>query len=168
MKLLLFFFIGACTGSLYSLVFSVIFFEIVLHWPSFRVKIVLQKSPKCPELSYFLRKKKLYASCISMWLIPNFPDLDILLIIALRRQLRRVWIRYFYNHLHDILWLVDVLLNFLSPQAKRCGNIAYEHGIYNLPHELPNDLRLWKLGNIRKVSKPCIMIAQRPIALRRP
>ena len=122
----------------------------------------------CPELSYFLRKKKLYASCISMWLIPNFPDLDILLIIALRRQLRRVWIRYFYNHLHDILWLVDVLLNFLSPQAKRCGNIAYEHGIYNLPHELPNDLRLWKLGNIRKVSKPCIMIGQRPIALRRP
>ena len=31
--------------------------------------------------------------------------------------------------------------------------ITYKHGIYELPHELPNDLRLRKLGNIRKVSK---------------
>ena len=31
--------------------------------------------------------------------------------------------------------------------------ITYKHGIYELPHKLPNDLRLRKLGNIRKVSK---------------
>ena len=31
--------------------------------------------------------------------------------------------------------------------------ITYKHGIYELPHELPNDLTLRKLGNIRKVSK---------------
>ena len=51
---------------------------------------------------------------------------------------------------------------FLSPQEKRYAIITYKHGIYELPHELPNDLRLTKLGNIRKVSKPHRMIAQRP------
>ena len=30
---------------------------------------------------------------------------------------------------------------FISPQAKRCVIITYKHGIYELPHELPNDLR---------------------------
>ena len=44
----------------------------------------------------------------------------------------------------------------LSPQVKRCAIIAYKHGIYELPHELQNDLRLKdlrKLGHIKKVSK---------------
>ena len=31
---------------------------------------------------------------------------------------------------------------FLSPQVKRCTIITYIHGTYELPHELPNDLRL--------------------------
>ena len=30
---------------------------------------------------------------------------------------------------------------FISPQAKRCVIITYKHGIYELPHKLPNDLR---------------------------
>ena len=42
---------------------------------------------------------------------------------------------------------------FLSPQVTRCAIIAHKHGIYKLPCELPNDLRLRILGNIRKVSK---------------
>ena len=42
---------------------------------------------------------------------------------------------------------------FLSPQVKQCGIITYKHGIYELPHELPNDLRLRILGNIRRVPK---------------
>ena len=65
----------------------------------------------------------------------------------------------------------------LSPQMKRWSITTYEHGIYELPHELPNDLRPhdifatgggpWcphkkkkktkdfrKSGNITKVSKP--------------
>ena len=36
---------------------------------------------------------------------------------------------------------------FFSPHVKRCAIIAYKHGIYELPHELPNDLRLRILGN---------------------
>ena len=31
---------------------------------------------------------------------------------------------------------------FFSPQVKRWATITCKHGIYLLPHELPNDLRL--------------------------
>ena len=48
---------------------------------------------------------------------------------------------------------------FLSPQVKRCAIVTYKHGLYELHHELPNDLALWELGNVRKVSKPHRMIA---------
>ena len=30
---------------------------------------------------------------------------------------------------------------FLSPQVKRWTITTYKHGIYELPHDLPNDLR---------------------------
>ena len=36
---------------------------------------------------------------------------------------------------------------FLSPQAKQSVIISDTHGIYELPQELPNDLRLSILGN---------------------
>ena len=36
---------------------------------------------------------------------------------------------------------------FLSPQVKRSAIITYKHGIYQLSHELPNDLILNILGN---------------------
>ena len=32
---------------------------------------------------------------------------------------------------------------FLSPQVKRCAIITYKNCIYELPHELPNELRLY-------------------------
>ena len=48
---------------------------------------------------------------------------------------------------------------FLSPQVKRCAIITYKHGMCKLPHELPNNLRVRKSGNIKKVSKRPRMIA---------
>ena len=36
---------------------------------------------------------------------------------------------------------------FLSPQVERCAIITYKHGIYELPHEFSNNLRLKILGN---------------------
>ena len=68
---------------------------------------------------------------------------------------------------------------FLTPQVKGWAIITYNYGIYELPHNLPNDLqphgifaaggasvptqekkkRLRKLGNIRRVSKLHRMIA---------
>ena len=36
---------------------------------------------------------------------------------------------------------------FLSPQVKRLAIIIYKYGIYELLHELPNDVGLNILGN---------------------
>ena len=36
---------------------------------------------------------------------------------------------------------------FLSPQVKQWVIITYKHGIFELPHDLPHDLRLKILGN---------------------
>ena len=36
---------------------------------------------------------------------------------------------------------------FFSPQVKRSVIISNKHGIYELPHELPNDLSLMILEN---------------------
>ena len=46
---------------------------------------------------------------------------------------------------------------FLSPQVKRIVIISNKHGIYELPHELPDDLRLRILGNyeiLRRSQRP--------------
>ena len=44
----------------------------------------------------------------------------------------------------DFLILYQV---FFSPQVKQSVIISNKHGIYELPHELTNDLRLRTLGN---------------------
>ena len=52
-----------------------------------------------------------------------------------------------YNHFHNILRLFDVLPTFISREVKRCAIIYHKHGIFELPDELLNDLRLRILGN---------------------
>ena len=42
---------------------------------------------------------------------------------------------------------------FLSPQVKGSVIISNKRGIYELRHELLNDLRLRKLGKVIKISK---------------
>ena len=44
---------------------------------------------------------------------------------------------------------------FLSSQLKGCGIITYKHGIFELPHELPNYLRLRILEN-QEISGKCL------------
>ena len=36
---------------------------------------------------------------------------------------------------------------FLSLEVKQCAVFIYKHGLYELSHKLPNDLRLKILGN---------------------
>ena len=43
--------------------------------------------------------------------------------------------------------------NFLSPQVKGSVIISNKYGIYELPHELLNDLRLRILGNEESIEK---------------
>ena len=47
---------------------------------------------------------------------------------------------------------------FFSPQVKRIVIISNKHGIYKLPHELPNDLRVRILGNQEKLRRSQIFI----------
>ena len=41
---------------------------------------------------------------------------------------------------------------FLSPQVNRSAIISNTQGVYELPYELLNDVRLRKLGKVRKIS----------------
>ena len=71
------------------------------------------------------------------------------------------------NHFHNILRLFDVLANFPFTRSEMILIITYKHGIYELPHELPNELAykdLRRLGNIRKVLKLHSIIAQCPVS----
>ena len=52
-----------------------------------------------------------------------------------------------YNHFENILRLFDVLPNFPFTTSETIAILIYKHGIYELPHELLNDLRLSILGN---------------------
>ena len=50
--------------------------------------------------------------------------------------------------------------NFLSPQVKRSVIISNKLVYDKMPQELPYDLRLRKLGNVRKISKLDRIIVQ--------
>ena len=47
-----------------------------------------------------------------------------------------------YNHFHNILRLFDVLISFPFTASETMHNYSYKQSTYELPHELPNDLRL--------------------------
>ena len=52
---------------------------------------------------------------------------------------------------YNLMFFNDFLMfyqNFLSPQEKQIVIISNKHDIYELPHELPNDLRLRILENL--------------------
>ena len=51
------------------------------------------------------------------------------------------------NHVQNILRRFDTYQIFFSPHVKRTVIIRNKHGIYELLHELPNELRLRILGN---------------------
>ena len=42
---------------------------------------------------------------------------------------------------------------FLSPQVKQSAIVSNKQGVYELPHELPNDLRLRLIRNKKKSGK---------------
>ena len=60
-----------------------------------------------------------------------------------------------YNHFENILRLFDVLPNFPFTTSETIAILTYKHGIYELPHELLNDLRLSILGN-QEISEKCL------------
>ena len=56
---------------------------------------------------------------------------------------------------------------FLSAKAKPWAIITYKHGIQELPHNLPNDLRLRILGN-QEISGKCLNLIDNSLVPRLP
>ena len=56
----------------------------------------------------------------------------------------KFWRESIAKYFEDFLMFYQT---FLSPQVKRFTIITYKHGIYELHHELPNNLRLKTLEN---------------------
>ena len=52
-----------------------------------------------------------------------------------------------YNHGHGIFRHFDHWLNYPFTSSEMKRDYYNKHGIYELPHELPNDLRIRILGN---------------------
>ena len=52
-----------------------------------------------------------------------------------------------YNDVHKTLRPFDILPNVSFTTSEKSVIISNEHGMYELPQELPNDLRLKILGN---------------------
>ena len=57
-----------------------------------------------------------------------------------------------YNDGHNILKIFDTIPIFFPPQVKRSVIVSSKHGVYELPQELPNDLRLIKYQKNLKTS----------------
>ena len=74
------------------------------------------------------------------WSLLNFPDQKILLLNTVLNYLGPTILVIF----RDMLMFDEV---FVSPQVKRIVIISNKHGIYELPHELPNDLGLRTFEN---------------------
>ena len=55
------------------------------------------------------------------------------------------------SHFHNIFRLFMFYQIFVSPLVKRCAIITYKHGIYQLPQELPNDLRTTKVSKLHRM-----------------
>ena len=106
---------------------SVCFFKLIFYWKYYNVSATWLKT--------LVGKKNLQRRLhfrINPFKAPT-PFLTIILII--------LW---------DSLIFYQILL---SPKMKRCTIITYRHGIYELPHELPKDLKLRILGNWEILAK---------------
>ena len=57
-------------------------------------------------------------------------------------------------HSHNILRLFDTSPNFVFATSETKQDCSNKHSLYELPQELPNDLRLGILENFKKVSEP--------------
>ena len=62
--------------------------------------------------------------------------------------------KIFQTIIETILWEFLMFYQiFLSWQVKCCAIISNKQSVYELPHELPNDLRLRIFGNKEKLGK---------------
>ena len=107
------------------------------------------------ETFTFINERSLCILHITFHLTKNFLSyvLHFLFPTLLIKNYELAWgITIIFIIFWDVLMFYQI---FLSPQVKRSAIISNKHGT----NELPNDLRLRKLGNIRKISKLHRMVA---------
>ena len=68
------------------------------------------------------------------------------------------------NHGHNILELYNISIQTRLTTSKTKRDIQYSKLVYELPHELPNDLRLGILGNKEMLGKAQIWVETYPSA----
>ena len=68
------------------------------------------------------------------------------------------------NHVHNIWRIFESRANFAFPTSEVNRHYLYKLVYTTLTHELPNNLRLKTLGNIRNILKLHRIIAQFPIS----
>ena len=78
-------------------------------------------------------------------------------VLSLRVQIGTKKDPYSFSQYFETLLFYQI---FLSPKVIRCAIITYKQGIYELPHELPNELRLRILEN-QEISGKCLNFIQR-------
>ena len=116
--------------------------------PATLLKAVLTQVLSCEiykifNKTYFEEHPRTTASLHFILILPPLHFRNFSKTIAISITLSSVFMPYKIQ----ALLLLMIYQIFLSPQVKRCAIITYKHGIWELPHELPNDLRLWILGN---------------------
>ena len=95
--------------------------------------VILPSLPGQADISWFIMSN--FQSDEYPWK-PNFSN-----------HIKFILKTYNYNQFQNFWdFLMFYQISF-SPQVKRFAIITYKHGIYELFHEFPNDLRLRILGN---------------------
>ena len=128
---------------------------------AFQLFIILQQFTR--EICYFLKKQPTFQQFLLQFQILFIDNILRLNNLKTRTDLnaeisvfvfrvKRLHICYYVICMTVPLMFYQI---FLSSQMKRCAIITYKHGIYELPHELPNDLRLKISGN-QEISGKCL------------
>ena len=124
-------------------------------------QVLLKSQPIITTRIYVLHKIAIALKCMS------YKNSDLL--ITVKKLQNPGWLKYtkWDQRLENgVATIIEIILwdfskfyqSFLSPQVKRSAIISNKQGVYELPQELPNDLRLRKQGKIRKISKFTRMI----------
>ena len=120
--------------------------EMCMTEPNFRGKILFQQNwpimvKKWPKNGFFGLFRKIYSLVLSV----NDVEWNYFWPFSILQKLH-MWEKPAISCIifWDFLMFYQI---FLSPQIKWWAIITYKHGIFELPHELLDDLRLRILGN---------------------
>ena len=108
------------------------------------------------------RKKHLRSSDQTLRLVTLKATIQQLMDLVIKKIEFLYLVILFYNPGHNILELYNILLQIRFTTSKRKFDIQYSNLVHELPHELPNNLRLRILGNQKISEKYQIWVDTQP------